>query len=425
MAKHLTLNNRYTIEEALNERKSFKQISELVSKDCSTISKEVRRNSTTVKPSAFNNSHNHCKQKQHCIYMNLCNNTCSKHCKDCSKCNNICPHFIPDTCEKLSNPPYVCNGCSSRNGCRKIKFVYKGKEAHEAYKELLKSSREGVNLTPDSLQALSDIIVPAIKQGHSPAMIIMNNKTLGRSESTIYRDIDKGLYKDINNGNLPRKVKFKKRISKVDKEPRNTKNRDGRTFQDMLEYKQTHPNAKTVQYDTVEGKKGGKCLFTIHFPTISFMLAFLIESQKADIIVSKLEIIKRVWGQKFLVDFEICLTDNGKEFQMPDEMELLNENNKVHLFYCDPGKSYQKAEIENNHTFIRRILPKGTTFDNLIQEDIDLMMNHINSAPREELNGHTPYEIACLLIGEDIISQVSNPIPRDKVILTPELLRKK
>ena len=54
--KHLSLENRYTIEEALNEVKSFKKISSLVSKDCSTISKEVRKNFTVVKPTNFNNS---------------------------------------------------------------------------------------------------------------------------------------------------------------------------------------------------------------------------------------------------------------------------------------------------------------------------------------------------------------------------------
>lgn len=109
----------------------------------------------------------------------------------------------------------------------------------------------------------------------------------------------------------------------------------------------------------------------------------------------KWNILKKVWKEKFYIDFEIGLTDNGKEFQLPDEMEYYDENHKMNLFYCDPAKSYQKAEIENNHTFIRRILPKGTSFDNLTQEDVNLVMDHINSTPREELNGHTPYELAC------------------------------
>ena len=255
-------------------------------------------------------------------------------------------------------------------------------------------------------------------------MIIMNNSNIKRSESSIYRNIDNGLYESINNADLPRKVKFRKRIVNIEKEPKNTKNRENRTYMDFLSYRNSHPYAKIVQFDTVEGIKGGKCLFTIHFPSISYMIAFLIDSQKAKIIVSKMKYIKKVWKEKFYIDFEIGLTDNGKEFQSPDEMEYYDENHKMNLFYCDPAKSYQKAEIENNHTFIRRILPKGTSFENLTQEDVNLVMDHINSAPREELNGHTPYELACLLIGSDIVNHFSKPIERNKVILKPSLLKK-
>lgn len=423
--KHLTLDDRKIIEEALNELKSFKQIGILLSKDCSTISKEVRKNFTLVKPSTFNNYTNICKNKVDCIYTGLCNNSCTKiSCKLCSKCNSVCPNFMPDTCDKLNYPPYVCNGCDSRRGCRKIKYIYKATEANNSYKTLLKESREGINLTLDELEKIEQIVVPAIKQGHSPAMIVMNNSDLGRSESTIYRDINNGVYNKINNIDLPRKIKMKKRILNVDKDIKNTKNRIGRTIKDAEEYKRNHPYAKTVQYDTVEGIKGGKCLFTIHFPSISFMIAFLIESQKASIIVSKLTIIKKAWGEKFYTDFEIGITDNGKEFQLPNEMEYYDETHKVHVFYCDPGKSYQKAEIENNHTFIRRILPKGTSFDNLTDEDVFLMMSHINSVPRQELNRHTPYELACILIGQDIINNFCKEIPRNEVILKPNLLTK-
>lgn len=423
--KHLTLDDRKIIEEALNELKSFKQIGILLSKDCSTISKEVRKNFTLVKPSTFNNYTNICKNKVDCIYTGLCNNSCTKiSCKLCSKCNSVCPNFMPDTCDKLNYPPYVCNGCDSRRGCRKIKYIYKATEANNSYKALLKESRKGINLTLDELEKIEQIVVPAIKQGHSPAMIVMNNSDLGRSESTIYRDINNGVYNKINNIDLPRKIKMKKRILNVDKDIKNTKNRIGRTIKDAEEYKRNHPYAKTVQYDTVEGIKGGKCLFTIHFPSISFMIAFLIESQKASIIVSKLNIIKKTWGEKFYTDFEIGITDNGKEFQLPNEMEYYDETHKVHVFYCDPGKSYQKAEIENNHTFIRRILPKGTSFDNLTDEDVFLMMSHINSVPRQELNRHTPYELACILIGQDIINNFCKEIPRNEVILKPNLLTK-
>lgn len=39
----------------------------------------------------------------------------------------------------------------------------------------------------------------------------------------------------------------------------------------------------------------------------------------------------------------------------------------------------QKGSCDVNHEMIRRILPKGKTFDNLTQEDVNKIMSHINS----------------------------------------------
>ena len=47
------------------------------------------------------------------------------------------------------------------------------------------------------------------------------------------------------------------------------------------------------------------------------------------------------------------------------------------VFYCNPGAPYQKGGIEVAHELVRRVLPKGKSFDDLQQEDIDLMLSHI------------------------------------------------
>ncbi len=52
---------------------------------------------------------------------------------------------------------------------------------------------------------------------------------------------------------------------------------------------------------------------------------------------------------------------------------------------------WQKTHVENNHHLIRRILPKGTSFDKLTQEQVTLMMYHINNYARENLGGKSPY----------------------------------
>ncbi len=79
--------------------------------------------------------------------------------------------------------------------------------------------------------------------------------------------------------------------------------------------------------------------------------------------------------------FPVILTDNGGEFARVDDIEM-DVRGESKLFFCDPNRSDQKGRIEKNHTLIRDILPKGTSFDNLTQDDINLVCSHVNSVKR-------------------------------------------
>jgi len=59
----------------------------------------------------------------------------------------------------------------------------------------------------------------------------------------------------------------------------------------------------------------------------------------------------------------------------------------------------QKGGIENVHTMLRMILPKGTVFENFTQWDIRKAVDHVNNAPRRKLDGRTPYELAIKTLG--------------------------
>ena len=73
---------------------------------------------------------------------------------------------------------------------------------------------------------------------------------------------------------------------------------------------------------------------------------------------------------------------------------------------------------------LRMILPKETRFEFLPQWDINLIVNHINTTPRECLNGKTPYNMAFETLGEDTLKAFQlRPIEHDKVDLTPRLVR--
>ena len=86
-------------------------------------------------------------------------------------------------------------------------------------------------------------------------------------------------------------------------------------------------------------------------------------------------------------------------------------------------RSNQKAGIENVHTMLRMILPKGTVFTNLTQWDVRKCVDHINNAPRKRLNGRTPYELAMKTIGPEILKKMQlRYIAPDQVTLSPKLL---
>ena len=128
-----------------------------------------------------------------------------------------------------------------------------------------------------------------------------------------------------------------------------------------------------------------------------------------------IEIFKRV--------FEVILTDNGSEFFNPISIEK-DEEIVSHVFYCDPGASWQKGAIEKNHEFIRYVLPKGSSFDELTQEKANKLMSHINSTSRDTLNGKTPYDAIQLKLDEETIEKLGvKKIEADEVKLSPSLLK--
>ena len=127
--------------------------------------------------------------------------------------------------------------------------------------------------------------------------------------------------------------------------------------------------------------------------------------------------------------FPLLLGDRGSEFTDPRSIEADEEGELLSsVYYCDPQQSQQKGALERNHEFIRYISPKGVSVDPYTQNDISLMMDHINSYSCPELRGRTPYHMFLFLYGnagcEAINKLGANLVPHDKIILRPSLIKK-
>ncbi|MDO4557332.1 MAG: IS30 family transposase, partial [Lachnospiraceae bacterium] len=371
---HLTDDNRLTIEHSLNSSMSIKTIASLIGKSTSTISREIKKHAVTSNKSAYGKIANRCIDRNSCTKQYLCSSNHCRYnlCRYCNKCNSICTDFQEDICSKLSMPPYVCNGCSDENTCTLRKKYYKHRTAHKQYVQTLSEARSGINISEDEIVALDFMISPLIKNGQSVHHIIANNPDLfNLCEKTIYKYIDMGLC-TAKNIDMPRVVRFKPRKMKSSEHKIDKKCRINRTYDDFLEFKQNHPDTAIVETDTVIGRIGGKTLLTIHFKICDFMLAFLLERNTSQAVIDVYNnIYNKVGKDTFKRLFPVLLTDNGSEFSNPLKIEKTDDNkNRTMLFYCNPSSPYQKPNVELNHEFIRRILPKGTSFDSLTQQDI-------------------------------------------------------
>ena len=279
----------------------------------------------------------------------------------------------------------------------------------------------------DDIARINGIISPLVRNGQSLHQVYLEHvDDLMCSEKTLYNYVDAQLF-DIRNIDLPRKVKYRPRYKqpefKVDRGCR-----IGRNYSDFQKFLEDNPEATIVQMDTVIGRVGGKCLLTIHFVETSLMLAFLRDANTSGSVIRIINVLDEVLGSEaFNKLFPAILTDNGSEFSNPKEIEYRASYpyRRTSVFYCDPSSPYQKGSCEVNHELIRRILPKGSSFDDLTQKDIFLMMNHINSYKRKKLNNRSPYDAFSFYYGEDLLKKLGcSPVAAENIILKPKLLKK-
>ena len=321
---------------------------------------------------------------------------------------------------------YVCNGCTDEYQCVLRKKYYLHRKAHEAYREMLVESRVGANITEDELLALDEIVSPLVMRGQSVHHIVTHNSDQFEvSEKSIYRYVAGGLFR-ARNIDMPRVCRTKPRKSKPVEHKVDSGCRIGRTYAEFLAFAETS-GVPVVEIDSVVGRIGGKVLLTLMFKSCDLMLAFIRERNTSQSVIDVFNHLDEVLGREtFSRLLAVCLADNGSEFSNPNALEYdAQGNRRTRLYYCDPYASFQKPNVELNHEFIRKVLPKGKSFDDLAQIDISLMMSHINSYSREKLNDKSPFDAFSFLYGHGILEKLGiSRIPANEILLKPSLLKK-
>lgn len=422
---HLTIAERQIIETGIYNGSSKVSIAETIGKDKSTIGKEIKL-------------HRQLKHKSrypiNCALYQKCKN------RSTFLCNKECKEYVLFTCKRRDRSPGACNGCEKYRSCHYDKYYYYATTANEEYKELLCESRIGVNATVNQIKELGNLIKPLLDQGQSIYVILHNHPEIELTEKTLYNYIESGVFQDVGIPitcmDLKRQVrrKLKKKL-KVGFKPRKDKSHlKGRTHADMEAFLEENPDATVVEMDTVYNDiEKGPFLQTFKFLKYDLLIAFYHEVKDTEHMRNGILLLESILGTEiFNREVMVLKTDRGSEFTLGDETEFREDGTRrTRIFYCDAMASFQKGSLENIHVLVREICPKECDLYALglvSQNQADIISSHINSYPKEKLNGKKSFqllEFLCPDMAQRLYDYGLTQIHPDHVTLKPYILKAK
>ena len=195
----------------------------------------------------------------------------------------------------------------------------------------------------------------------------LDNEPFGISFPTIYRAIDSGV--------LPPQLKKRGKIpdtTPISKRPAGAENRT---------------RFGHWESDTVLGMRKTGCFGTHVERKSGYLVAFRInDRQDKAFNIATIKAFSAI-PDKLKKSFTV---DNGKEFAAHKE---LSEATGMNVYFCDPYSPWQRGTNENTNGLLRQFFPKGTSFADVTDEDLQHFVDMINNRPRKRLNFLTPFEV--------------------------------
>lgn len=259
--------------------------------------------------------------------------------------------------------------------------------AEEKYQRNLRA--KGANLKIGNDHALANYIEAKIaKEKYSPAAVLGQIKQEGLKFSvtisipTLYSYIEKGIFLNLTNKNLPEKWKKKRKYRhvKAKRPPR------GESIENRPPEIETRETFGHWEMDTIKGKKKkskNNMLVLTERKTRQEIQIKLPDGTAASV-VRALDVLEHQHGALFSVLFRTITVDNGSEFFDCEGMEksCIGEGRRTKIYYCHPYSSFERGSNEKQNRMIRRHIPKGTDFDGMTDDEIQKITDWLNNYPR-------------------------------------------
>ena len=434
---HLSIDDRRMILEGICEGKNQKQIADSIGVAKTTITREILKHRKFFENHRLQNDR--CAFVESCDIKHLCKDMkCATKCKNCKfgkNCHSLCAQYKKRKCNKTDKFPYVCNGCKQMKICQLDFWKYNPDTANTEAETTLVNSRRGINMSEEEFAKLDATLLAGTQKGQSVEHIVTTNN-IAVSPGTVRNYIKQGIT-TVKRIDMPRAVTYKPRQKNVSKEQQENsrKAKIGRDYSAFLNYANNVPFLFFTQIDTVEGGKSQKSkvrLLTLIVVRAKLFYCILLPDGTSKSVKKAFDdLYKKLGHDDFKFLFGVILTDNGREFSSPVDIEIDSETGRARskVFFCNPYTYWEKGAIEASHELLRRIVPKGSDLSNLNDEKVKLINDHINSYIRDCIDLKSAYDNFIDSFGDKAANilkklNIDRIEPKD-VILHPSLIKSK
>jgi IS30 family transposase len=261
---------------------------------------------------------------------------------------------------------------------------YRPKQAHIKAERRRQDASKTIKMTFDVVT----LIETKILLDWSPEQVsgwLAKAENIRISHERIYQHIwtDKReggeLFKHLRHSNKKRK----KRYGSKDKRGQ-IRNRI--SIEERPEVVETKTRIGDWEIDTVIGKHHKGALVTIVDRVSKFTLIKKVDSKQAKVVTEATVSLLTPYLNKT----HTITADNGKEFA---GHEILSEQLETDVYFAHPYASWERGLNENTNGLIRQYFVKGSSFENITSEEVEIVMNKLNHRPRKTLNYETPHAV--------------------------------
>ena len=156
-----------------------------------------------------------------------------------------------------------------------------------------------------------------------------------------------------------------------------------------------------LEVDRIIGKNHKQAILTINDRASGMLKMKKVESKEANVVTKAIVELLDDW-RPFL---KTITADNGKEFAGHETVaELLG----IDYYFAHPYHSWERGSNENLNGLVRQYFPKGSSFEDISETQVEYVQNKINNRPRKRFDFKSPiFVMENLLFNQEKVAFVT------------------